>query len=80
MKNKLTVLMVSEILSVSPKTVYFWCDLRIIPHYRIGGSIRFDPEEIEEWMKSCKCAPLVDYTIASVTGSPRKGGKRNGAT
>lgn len=28
-----------------------WCDKRRIPHYRLETAIRFDPEELEAWLR-----------------------------
>ncbi len=72
----LTVAQVSKMLNIRPKTIYLWCALRIIPHYRFGGSIRFKLEEIEAWVKSCQCPPLSDYNNLTVTGSPIQGRRK----
>ena len=73
-EDLLTVAQVAEMLQVSPKTIYMWCDLRIIPHYRLGGTIRFKVKEIEEWLKTCQRPSLTDYNNVTVTGSPKRGG------
>jgi excisionase family DNA binding protein len=73
-EDLLTVTQVSKMLNVSPKTVYLWCDLHIIPHYRLGGSIRFDLDEIKAWVKSCKVPVAEQYNTVTVTGSPKEGG------
>ena len=36
---------------MSVKHVYRLAQLRQIPHYRIGGTVRFDPQEIAEWLE-----------------------------
>lgn len=41
---------VSGLLAVSPQQVYALVDRGSIPCYRIGGSIRFDPSEIANWL------------------------------
>ncbi len=69
----LTVAEVAAMLHVSPKTIYMWCDLRIIPHIRLNGAIRFDLAEIEQWLLTCKKAPVSGYSAA---GSHRKVGKQ----
>jgi excisionase family DNA binding protein len=48
---------VAEYLSVSPKTVYQWAELRKIPAYKINGCLRFDLEEVMEYIKTCKIKP-----------------------
>ncbi len=75
LERLLTVPDVAAMLNISPKTIYMWCDLRIIPFLRINGSIRFDLAEIQQWLLTCKKAPLSGYNQSkTVTGSPRKGG------
>ncbi len=73
----LTVPEVAAILNCSAKTIYMWCDLELIPHYKLNGSIRFKREEIEEWLESCKHEAVDDDNSLTVSGSPmRKGGLR----
>ena len=65
---------ISIILGVKPSTIYLWAELRQIPHIKLNGSLRFDPADIEIWVKSCKKEPVTDYNdLQTVTGSPRKG-------
>jgi excisionase family DNA binding protein len=40
----------------SPQHVYRLAQQRQIPHYRIRGSVKFDPQEIAEWIESHKIA------------------------
>lgn len=58
----LTVRDVAEILNVSPKTVYYWCYLNMIPHLKVGGSVRFYYEEVVAWLKGFKKGPDGGYT------------------
>jgi excisionase family DNA binding protein len=44
----------SEMLNVKKKTIYDWVHKRKIPYIKLGGLIRFDPTEIEQWVKSKK--------------------------
>jgi excisionase family DNA binding protein len=46
----LNVKEVSRLLSVHPKTVYEWKAAGIIPSYTINGEVRFDREQIEEFI------------------------------
>jgi excisionase family DNA binding protein len=41
----------SEILSVKKKTIYDWTHKRKIPHVKMGRLVRFDPNDIERWIK-----------------------------
>lgn len=64
----------SQLLNVKASTIYLWAELRQIPHIKLNGSLRFDPADIETWVKSCKKEPVTDYNgLQTVTGSPRKG-------
>jgi excisionase family DNA binding protein len=56
----LTIKEVSETLSVKEKTVYSWVELRRIPFVKLNGSIRFDQDDISEWIKNCKS--VSDYS------------------
>lgn len=46
----LTVVEVAQFLSVSVSTVRKWCAGGQIPHGRLAGSIRFDREQLQEWV------------------------------
>lgn len=45
---------VVELLSVSEATIRRWIKERLIPAYKLNHQYRFDREEIEHWMLSCK--------------------------
>ena len=42
---------VAKMLGMKPRTVRAWVDAGKIPHTKVVGSIRFDPEKIKEWIK-----------------------------
>ena len=44
-------LQIAEILGVSVRTIYDWVYKRKIPFIKVGRLVRFDPDEISEWMK-----------------------------
>ncbi len=48
--NLLTMEEVAEKLKVAPRTVYGWV-CKGMPVMKIGGVLRFDPEEVMAWMK-----------------------------
>ncbi len=50
----LDVQQLSEMLNVKPKTIYDWTHKEKIPYYKLGGSLRFNLEEIQKWIKSKK--------------------------
>lgn len=41
----------ARILSVHPQTVYRLAREKKIPHIVVGGSIRFDPDQVKESLK-----------------------------
>jgi excisionase family DNA binding protein len=44
----------SALLSVKPKTIYDWVNRRCIPCYKLNGLLRFDEDEISQWLRSKK--------------------------
>jgi excisionase family DNA binding protein len=38
-------------LNISYRSLLRWAQLGKIPHYRLEKQVRFDPEEIREWLK-----------------------------
>lgn len=40
-----------------------------IPHYKIGNSIRFDPVEIEAWLKACRVSAHIPATASAEDGA-----------
>jgi excisionase family DNA binding protein len=53
----LTVSEVAEILNISERHVYKLASLSIIPSFRVGSSIRFDPSQVAAWLRQ-KAGPL----------------------
>jgi excisionase family DNA binding protein len=47
----LRVTEVATLLSISERQVYKLAKERLIPYFRIRGSIRFDPAFISEWLR-----------------------------
>jgi len=39
-------------LKIAKVTAYQWVRRGVIPHLKLEGVVRFDPEEIEAWLKS----------------------------
>jgi excisionase family DNA binding protein len=70
----LTVNEVSEILKAKPKTIYQWAELGQIPCIKISGCLRFDLDDIVNWIKSCKKEPSSGYNPLTQARGPRKGG------
>ena len=47
---------VAEILSCKVMTIYSMARERKIPYLKVSGMVRFDPLEIEEWLRKCRVA------------------------
>jgi excisionase family DNA binding protein len=56
-----TIKELSELLKVKPKTLYQWAELRQIPHVKMNGALRFEMDDIIEWLKSCKKRSGINY-------------------
>jgi excisionase family DNA binding protein len=48
----LTAKEVCEWLGISRVTLKSWCDNKGMPFYKAGKLLRFDPDEIKEWMRN----------------------------
>ena len=48
----LTAQQLSDILRLSPKTLYSYAERDLIPHLKIETSIRFSGVEVAEWLRS----------------------------
>lgn len=42
---------VAQMLGVAPRTVYLWARTGSLPHFRLGGAVRFRRSEIEQWLQ-----------------------------
>jgi len=47
-----TVKEVSSFLNVKPSTIYCWAGSGSMPSYKIKGLLRFDMDQIKEWVKN----------------------------
>lgn len=43
---------IAKYLNKSVNTIYQMTHKRIIPHMKVGGTLLFDKEEIDTWLKS----------------------------
>jgi excisionase family DNA binding protein len=66
---------VSEILKVKPSTLYQWAELGQIPCFKLNGCLRFDIEDIMNWLKSCKKNAVSSYNPFTQARGPKKGGQ-----
>ena len=48
----LTVEELGRWLKIPKATVYDWTHTGVIPHYKVGRLVRFDPQEIEAWLEA----------------------------
>lgn len=44
----------SQYLSISKNTIYAWVNQRRIPYHKVGSLLRFDINQIDEWLKTNK--------------------------
>lgn len=63
MEKLLTISQLSELLQVSPKTIYQWTHIGFVPHYKFPKGVRFRIIEIENWLKSRKKRGRASYVL-----------------
>ena len=51
MKQYLNIAALAERLLVKRSTLYAWAEQGMIPYVKLGRLLRFDPDEIEAWLK-----------------------------
>jgi excisionase family DNA binding protein len=68
---------IAQILNVKPSTLYQWAELGQIPCIKLNGALRFDIDDINRWILSCKRQAISGYNpfTKSVASSPKKGGR-----
>lgn len=54
--NLVTIKELSEFLKVKPSTLYSWVHNGTIPFIKLNGLLRFDMDEVQEWVKGSKVA------------------------
>lgn len=54
----ITVKEAAIFLNIKEKTIYHIVNHGLIPHYRIGKMVRFDKEELDNWMRSKKAGSM----------------------
>lgn len=64
MNHYLTTEQAAAMLGVAPGTVRGWVLRRSVPFYKIGGAIRFDPQELRDWVASSKVVPTAPFQRA----------------
>ena len=54
MEQLRTIKEIAKYLQVKERTISSWINKGIIPHYKIGASIRFKENDINQWLDSKK--------------------------
>jgi excisionase family DNA binding protein len=67
----ITIKAVAALLKVKEKTLYQWAESKQIPCLKINGALRFDLDDIQEWIASCKSTPSGGYNAITQTASVR---------
>jgi excisionase family DNA binding protein len=49
--SALRVSEVAKLLEVTPQHIYSLAAQGLIPSFRVGGSVRFDPQELATWLR-----------------------------
>ena len=56
--NALKVSEVAELLGVTPQHIYKMAASGRVPSFRVSGSVRFDPDDVAEWLLGKQCASI----------------------
>lgn len=70
-----TIKEVAAILKVKEKTLYQWAESKQIPCIKLNGALRFDLDDIQEWISYCRSTPSGSYNKAAQTAGVRSPGK-----
>ncbi len=65
-----SIKVVAEFLMVKQSTLYSWVHNGSIPFHKLNGLIRFDMDEIENWLKTSRQSQ--DGTSPTVKKGPRQ--------
>jgi excisionase family DNA binding protein len=57
-KHALSVNELAEILQLDPNTVRRHIRRGHIPCFKVGGTIRFDPQQVADWLEAMNMLPL----------------------
>ena len=60
MNDLLTVEELSKRINVKKSTIYLWTHLDYIPHIKIGRLVRFDWDDVENWLETKKESPRTE--------------------
>ena len=45
---------IAAIIGVQPSTIYQWTHQRFIPHVKIGKLVRFNADDVTDWLSKMK--------------------------
>lgn len=64
-KKLITIDDVADLFNVSKTTVYRMVQSRILPFYRIGGNLRFDEQEMLDYLERQRVSPIGERFYAA---------------
>lgn len=72
---------IASMLSVKPSTLYQWAELGHIPCLKLNGCLRFDIDDVVNWVNSCKKDAESGYNpfVKSLSVAPGREDKKHGA-
>lgn len=66
---------VAKKLAVSGETIRAWCQDGLLPHVRIGGTIRFHEDDLEKFLEKKRtdsCAPKLRKLMKSLSAEEKR--------
>ena len=63
MNKLLTIKQLSELIQVSPKTIYNWTHIKYIPHIKFRKGLRFKEETIITWLNAKRIKGRYSYKL-----------------
>lgn len=63
----MTISEVAEYLKLKETTIYHLTQKKEIPHIKIGGAVRFDLDEVKEWLKSKRITTRMEMETKATT-------------
>ena len=71
----ITVKELAALINVKQSTLYQWAELKQIPSVKLNGALRFDLDDVLQWVKTCKVEAQSSYNPLVQTRGPKKGEK-----
>ncbi len=54
----LTIQQAAQVTGLSPHTIYKMVSQRRIPYVKLGGALRFNPDQLDQWIKQNTVMPM----------------------